>query len=195
MNKLSLNLILKNRRSVREFKPKAIQQASLKRLIWAAQGKTNNSGYRTAPSAHALHPLRLFVTASNIEETASGFYSVAPETDELILIHEKDIRNDLEKAAIGDQPWIAEAPLVLSICADFIAPCKDFADQPPYGQRGSRYVYIEAGAVAQNIQLQAAEEGIGSVLVAGLQDEVTATVLGLEEPFAPVLHLCVGWPA
>ena len=58
-----------------------------------------------------------------------------------------------------------------------------------------RYAWIEAGAAAQNIQLQATAEGLGSVLVAGFRDEATAAALALETPIMPLIHLCFGWPA
>ncbi len=186
--------ILSQRRSIREYSDKPISLNSLNRLIWAAQGKREDAGLRTVPSAHGLHPLRLFVMAANVDGLNSGLYAVDTSNADLELIQPIDLRADLQNAAIDDQPWIGNAAAVLSVCADFVTPCRDFADQPPFGQRGSRYVYIEAGAAAQNVQLQAAAEGIASVLVAGFNDEMTAAVLGLETPVAPVLHLCLGSP-
>jgi nitroreductase len=54
---------------------------------------------------------------------------------------------------------------------------------------------MEAGAAAQNVLLQATAEGLGCVLIAGIDDEATAKALGLEPPMVPLLHLCFGWPA
>ena len=190
----TLDDALRRRRSVRDFTDAAIPADALARVLWAAQGATDESGNRTAPSAHALHPLRLFVTAARIEGLESGFYAVSPETGEMQQLHTRDIRADLQRAAIDDQAWIGESACILSICADFVTPCRDFADQMPFGQRGARYVYLEAGAAAQNALLQAAVDGLGGVLVAGFEDEATAAVLGLAAPIAPVLHLCLGKP-
>ena len=70
-----------------------------------------------------------------------------------------------------------------------------FAEQPPDGRRGLRYVYLEAGALLQNICLQATALGLGTVFVGGFDDAKTASVLNLPSPFEPVGMICVGWPA
>jgi len=123
---------------------------------------------------------------------AGGLYAVDAETSEFQIKHQRDIRPTLEDSAIGKQTWIGNAAAIITICADFIAPCEEFSNQPPYGRRGERYVYIEAGAAAQNIQLQATCDDIASVVVAGFNDESTALALGLSAPLAPVLHVCLG---
>src|SRR5690606_34012618 len=97
--------------------------------------------------------------------------------------------------AIGGPQWMMDAACIIIICADMATPGQVFADQKPFGSRGSRYVYLEAGAAAQNLQLQAVAEGLGSVCVGGFDDEATADVLGLRAPFAPIVQLCVGYPA
>jgi nitroreductase len=53
----SLEQLLQQRRSVREFQQETITAAALGQLLWAAQGVTHSQGYRTAPSAGALYPL------------------------------------------------------------------------------------------------------------------------------------------
>lgn len=107
--------------------------------------------------------------------------------------HTSDIRSALREAAVDDQYWITDAACTLTISADFVTPCKSFADQKPYGSRGSRYVFIEAVAAAQNILLQAVAEGVGAVMVAGFDDSATAEYLGLAPHIAPVLHICAGF--
>lgn len=195
MDDIPLNQAMSRRRTCRDFEAREIPSSSLQRLLWAAQGITDESGNRTIPSAHALHPLRLLVVAGHIEDLQAGVYSVDKDVQRLTLTVQRDVRPELQNAALEDQPWIGAAAGIISICADFIAPSNVFADQPPFGTRGSRYVYVEAGAAAQNVQLQAVAEGIGCVLVAGFKDEATAEALGVTAPIAPVLHLCLGWPA
>ena len=194
MTDVSLTLALEHRRTCREFDGRALPLPVVHRLLWAAQGITGAMGERTAPSAHALHPLRLVLVVGAVEGLESGVYAADPQTGRLTMTVHRDVRGELQAAALDDQPWIGLAPFMLTLCADFVTPAKDFADQPPFGQRGERYVYIEAGAAAQNVQLQAVSEGLGCVLVAGFKDEATANLLDLKPPLAPVLHLCLGWP-
>lgn len=186
---------LERRRSGRDFSPEPVPRALLARLIWAGQGISGDSGKRTAPSAHALHPLSLYISAGHISDLAPGVYRATAGEDDLALHMAADVRGDLERAALEEQPWIGAAAGIITIAADLVAATTAFADQPPYGARGNRYVHIEAGAVAQNIALQAAEEGLACVLVAGFKDEATADVLALQPPIAPILHMCFGWPA
>lgn len=195
MNNFPLHQALRERRTCRAYDDRAVPSATLDRLVWAAQGIITEDGKRTAPSAHALHPLCLTVSSGRIEGQDQGIYSVDPQTGSLEMMRTGDVREALQAAALEDQPWIGSAAGILTICANFADPAMAFALQPPYGARGARYVYVEAGAAAQNVHLQAVSEGLGCVLVAGFRDEATADVLGLQAPVAPVLHLCFGWPA
>ena len=67
MTDLTINDALARRRTVRDFSDEQIPLDALKRLAWAAQGITSSDGKRTAPSAHALHPLELFCLPNRIE--------------------------------------------------------------------------------------------------------------------------------
>ena len=194
MNPRQLDKVLANRRTIREFNARPVPLANVRRLLLAAQGITDETGKRAAPSAHALHPLSLTLSVGNIEGLDQGLYRVDSDAKTLTLTTGRDLRGEIQRAALEDQPWIGLAAGILTICADFDAARKAFADQPPYGERGTRYVYIEAGAAAQNVQLQSTADGLGCVLVAGFRDEETARILELTAPTAPVLHLCFGWP-
>lgn len=191
---MQLKDALTGRRSVRTFDKRPVPIDALERLIWATQGITDEAGNRTAPSAHALHPLRLMIAVGEVEGLATGLYAVDPETATRQPVHDRDIRQTLREAAVDDQTWMTDAAFIVTICADMVAASNKFADQQPYGTRGPRYVFIEAGAAAQNTMLQAVSEGLGSVLVAGFRDEATADALGLNAPLAPILHICLGFP-
>lgn len=195
MPEISLTRTLCERRTCRAFQDRPVPADSVDRLLWAAQGKTGQDGRRTAPSAHALYPLRMIVAAGNLAGRDPGIYAIGPDGSDFAPVKSGDARPALQDAALEDQPWIGSAAGIITICADFAAAATAFAEQPPYGARGARYVYIEAGAAAQNVLLQATAEGLGCVLVAGFRDEATARILDLEAPVAPVLHLCFGWPA
>lgn len=185
--------LLRRRRTNRNFAREALPRHAIDRLLWAAQGVTHEDGRRTAPSAQALHPIRLSVTAGNISGLEAGIYEArANNPTRLELRVAGDHRWRLKQAALDDQPWIATAAAVISVCANLATSAQAFAGQPPYGSRGLRYAYIEAGAVSQNIQLHATAAGYSSVLVAGFRDETTNDVLGLSAPVSAVLHVCVG---
>lgn len=195
MSKFTLEDAISIRRSHREFDDRPVALPTLLKLLSAAQGITDPSGKRTVASAHALNPLGIYVTANRVTELSEAIYLVSSDASSLSLHVEREVRFDLQRAALEDQPWISAAACIVSICADMVAASKAFLDQPPYGLRGRRYAYIEAGAAAQNIQLLSISENLGSVLVAGFRDEATAGALQLPSSVEPILHLCIGWPA
>jgi len=192
---LSLKDALTQRRTTRNYSGKAVSIAALEALLRAAQGISGEDGKRTAPSAHALFPLRLFVAAGDVDGLSPGLYAVNPDTLDLEPRHGTDLRPALREAAIGNPEWVTGAAAIIVFAADLVGPSRHFADQPPYGGRGARYVHMEAGAAVQNLQLQAVAEGLGTVLVGGFHDEAVAEVLGLETPLAPLILQCVGQPA
>lgn len=195
MTAITLDQAIARRRSCRDFADRAVPLEAVRALVRAGQGRTDDHGNRSVPSAHALHPLRLFVVAGRIAGLEQGLFSVDPDGTEFEQRLDGDVCARLADAAIGEQPWIAGAAGILAVCADFGLTGRAFADQPSFGERGARYAFIEAGAAAQNIHLQAVAEDLGAVLVAGIRNEATAEILGLEPPFAPVLLMCFGWPA
>ncbi|MGR3377884.1 SagB/ThcOx family dehydrogenase [Salipiger abyssi] len=186
----SFSGLLARRRSVREFADSPLPRVAVDRLIDTAQGLRDTAGKRAAPSAHALYPIRLLLTVGRVEGMAIGVYDVDAQTGDTALKTARDLRRDLRQAALDDQPWLEEAPLIITLCADLDKLNAAFSDQPPLGLRGERYAYIESGAIAQNLSLQAVEMELGSVLVAGFDDDKTAEVL--QAPITPLMHICFG---
>ncbi|MAN76039.1 MAG: nitroreductase [Rhizobiales bacterium] len=196
MTDLTINDALARRRTVRDFSDEQIPLEALKRLAWAAQGITSSDGKRTAPSAHALHPLELFCLPNRVEGLSQSLYQL--DSSDLDLRHidaRDDLRDRLRHACIDAPSWITQAACIVAVCADMVAPSRAFADQRPFGSRGTRYVYLEAGAAAQNLHLQAVAEGLGCVWVGGFDDEACADILGLPSPLMPLVLICIGYPA
>jgi SagB-type dehydrogenase family enzyme len=61
-----------------------------------------------------------------------------------------------------------------------------------YGERGIRYVAMEAGHASQNIYLQASALGIGTVSIGAFDDRDIASALGLPENQTPLYLMPVG---
>ena len=192
---MSLAETIQARRSVRGYDSRAIDRDRLLQLLQAGQGITTSDGKRAAPSAHALYPLLLFVAAGKVDHLATGLHRYDPDEIALAQLSTGDLRAGLSAAALEDQPWIAEAPAVIVIGADMARAIEAFAEQPPDGLRGVRYVYLEAGALMQNACLQATALGLGTVFVGGFDDAKMAAILNLPSPFEPVGLICLGWPA
>ncbi|GAA2793243.1 SagB/ThcOx family dehydrogenase [Saccharopolyspora taberi] len=159
---------LRHRRTVRSFSAAPVPRALVMRLLWAAQGELDG-GRRTTPSAGGRHPLAAGLIASTVDGVGPGVYRYRDHALETVV--PGDHRRALAAAGIGAQPWLADAAAVIVLSGDVEGMRRHFADQPP-GDRGVRYAWVEAGAAAQNVYLQAGECGLGVVLVGGFADEV-----------------------
>jgi len=182
---VSLEEALELRRSVREFRRRSLALEDLSQLLWAAQGITARGGFRTAPSAGALYPLELYVAAGDAEGVSAGVYHYQPETHELVHVAKGDLRKSLASAALG-QEWVRRAPAVLVITSVYQRSTRK------YGRRGHRYAHMEVGHVAQNVYLQAAARGLGTVFVGAFDDEKVQQALDLPADHEPLGLMPVG---
>lgn len=180
----ALGSLLMRRHSTRRFGARSLSLAQVALLAWAAQGQTDGE-HRSCPSAHALYPLALTVIAGSVHGLDAGIYRYDAERDCLTLTADGDHRNPVAATTLADRSWLRQAPALLLISGDLATAAEHFADQPPLGQRGERYVWLEAGHASQNIYLQAAETGLGAALVAGFDDD---RLLSLTPPVVPVGH-------
>lgn len=181
---------LLTRRSVREYTGEPLTLGEIGRLLWAGQGVSHSSGKRTAPSPHALHPLELYVVIGSVADVEPGLYHYEQRSHALDAVGHGDLRQPLRGAALDEQPWVELCAALIVIAGDRERSLAEFADQPPDGRRGDRYLYMEAGAVAQNIALQAVEVQVGTVLVGGFDDERVKALLGIENE--PLVLLPLG---
>jgi len=187
-NSGSFEAVLQARRSVREFSPEPLSIAQAGQLLWAAQGITGTHG-RTAPSAGGLFPLSITLVAGTVDDLEAGVYRYLPDEHRIDRTAAADLRPALDAAAIGPQPWLAAAALIIVIAADLDRAVEHFADQHPNRQRGQRYVHIEVGHVAQNVYLQATACKLGAVFVGGFDD---AAVRAIDPPPIAAGHQPLG---
>jgi SagB-type dehydrogenase family enzyme len=179
---VSLALALGRRRSRREFATQGLDWSQIGQLLWAAQGISDEAGrLRTAPSAGALYPLEIDAAV------ASGLYRYRSAGHTLMRRDARDLRFALARAALGES-WMAAAPCVFSISA---VPSRTTGE---YGNRGARYVQMEAGHTAQNLLLAAVSLGLDGVPVGAFSDEDLERVLQLAPGEVPLYLIPVGWP-
>lgn len=184
---VTLESALKNRRSVREFGKRPLSFPRLAALLWAAQGVTDRRGYRTAPSAGALYPLRIYLALRSVKEADAGIYRYDSLHHTLLQVRKGDASRVLLSAALG-QGAIREAAAVFVIAADYGKTASE------YGKRGMRYVHIEAGHAVQNILLEAAALGLGAVEIGGFDDGAVKKAAGLNAQEEAVTMIAVGYP-
>lgn len=166
----ALDALLAQRRTTRSFASDTLGRDALLAILWSAHGHSGD-GHRTTPSAHALHLVGVTVVAGAVEGVSPGVHVHDPERGQLDPVLSGDHRDTVAAAALVDAAWLRTAPALLLLTADLEAARAHFAEQPPRGHRGERYVWLEAGHLSQNVYLRATELGLGAALVAGLDDE------------------------
>ena len=181
--KVSLEEALAKRRSVRQFSSQPLKRTQIGQLAWAGQGVTEpQKGLRTAPSAGATYPIELLFA------TPEGLFVYRPADHSLMQIGNQDIRNGLATAASG-QESIAGAGCNIIVAGSV----RKLTDQ--YKDKARTYMHMEAGHVAQNIQLQAVCLNLGSVTVGGFNTKEVRKVCNLTRGLEPLYIICVGYPA
>lgn len=179
---MTLEEALSKRHSVREFAPQVIPRDDILWLCWAAQGITSATGHRTAPSAGGTYPLELLVA------TVNGCFAYDPPHHRLLRRTEDDLRASIEWAALG-QSAVSRGAAVFIITA---VPARTTES---YGERGIRYVHLEAGHAAQNLLLEAAALGLGAVPMGAFDDARLREVLDLDRDHDVLYVIPVGVPA
>ena len=150
-------------------------------LLWAGVGR-NHRKY-TAPSAGGLNPVSLYVLTNDVDTMPKGLYKYDPVTHALDVLKEDDFRDSFYRAVLSQEA-------VRNAAANFVLAASFVETVERYGERGRRYVYMTAGAVAQNIALQATALRLGSVVMGAFKDRTMKRLLDLE--LDPICVVCVG---
>jgi SagB-type dehydrogenase family enzyme len=173
---MPLEEAIRDRHSVRSFANRPIPLASLSRLLNSACGITKPWGsrsHRSAPSAGALNPIEIYLVVGSVDSLPTGLYHYRPTDSSLELLAKGNMADSLHAAANG-QACADSPPVALIIAARFARTTAKYAD------RGFRYVYMESGAVCQNVYLQATALNLGTVAVGAFDDDALNDLLGLD---------------
>jgi len=180
---MSLEESLVKRRSVRRFRIEPLKYSQIGQLAWAGQGITERErGLRTAPSAGETYPIDLYFAIPD------GLFVYRPRNHSLEQVLSQDIRGGLAAAA-GMQESLASAP------CDIIVAGSVRKLTPRFREKARQYMLLEAGHIAQNIQLQAVSLELGSVTVGGFETRQVNRACKLPRTLEPLYIIPVGYPA
>jgi SagB-type dehydrogenase family enzyme len=179
--------VIRLRRSIRSFQDKPMSKSHISQLLWATQGITQKDlGYefRSTPSAGALYPVETYLSIHNTEGIESGLYHYGVQKHELEQLKTGDFRLAVVEAAL-DQDMAYSANVVFIWTAVFSRA------KWKYRQRAYRYVYLDAGHIAQNLALAAVALGLGTCQIGALYDEKINTLLTIDGEEESVLYMSV----
>ena len=180
----SLDQAMSTRVSTRELIPDSITLQNVATILHYAYGITTRDNkntpssypprpFRVVPSAGGLYPLEIFFYSAYIDEQLPGIYHYNPVTNSIRLIQEGDQSSRIAESFV--QKDIAfGASMIVFITAMFNRSIFKYQD------RGYRYILLEAGHVAQNINLVVNGLGLGCVNLGGFFDRKVDNLLGLD---------------
>ncbi len=187
---LTVDEAIRTRRSERRFRPDPIPLPALAGLLVSADGLTagGRTERRAAPSGGALYPIETYVVVTGGDSLPDGLYHFQAADSSLALLQEGDFRAALHGAA-HEQEAVGSSPVTFLFTARFERSTQKNAD------RGFRYVYMECGAICENLYLQAAALGLGTVAVGSFNDDALNRFLGVDgRAEAALLMMPVGFP-
>lgn len=179
------------RRSLRRYDDRPLRERDLSQLLWATQGVTRRMremSLRASPSAGALYPIETYIVAHRVEGVEPGLYHYAVDDGALEQLRTGDLRDEVAGAALD------QGVAYFSQCV-FVWSAVFERSKWKYLQRAYRYVYLDAGHIAQNLALAAVGLGLGTCQIGAIYDEEANAMLGVDGERESVVYMStVGWP-
>lgn len=169
---------LENRKSVRDYTAAKLAVQDLSAILWAANGVNRDFGRRTAPSAYGNEYIDIYAVSDE------GAWRYEAATHRLKAVSPAGL-----KVRLTSQRFVGRASHVLVLVAD---PGK-FPGFFASGEERLRWAHATAGAIAQNVYLMSAARGVGTCLVAGVDEQAIRKGLGLSSDAIPLYAMPLGY--
>ena len=182
-----LKALTENRRSARRYTEQALTLDELSFLLWCTQGVKEtvdtHATLRTVPSAGARHAFETYLLVNDVEGLVPGLYRFLALSHQLAQV----------KAEAGLADRMAQACLgqfhVKRSAVTFFWAAVPYRMTWRYGERGYRYLHLDAGHVCQNLYLAAEALGAGVCAIAAFEDEALNRLLGFDGEEQFVIYL------
>lgn len=178
--------VLERRRSERDFTGESMTLNALSKLLTLGDGIVHHwdtpDGFdwalRTAPSGGGLYPIEMYCIVFRVEGLEPGLYFYRAKDHSLEQLLAADLTETLSEAIPGQATSVQQSCVCVVLNA--VMPRIKFK----YGERGYRFLLLEAGHIAQNLLLAGEAEGMGGVAIGGFMDDPLNALLnndGVEE--------------
>jgi SagB-type dehydrogenase family enzyme len=173
-----LRQAIERRVSVRRYAPDPLSLDELSFFLWTTQGVKEVSGrpvtLRTVPSAGARHAFETYLLINRVTGVEPGLYRyLALEHALLPQSHPADIADRLTDAC-----W--QQKMVRTSAVTFFWAAVTYRMAWRYGERGYRYLFLDAGHVCQNLYLAAEAVNCGVCAIAAFDDDALNQTLGID---------------
>ena len=183
----NLRECIEKRQSIREYSEDFLSQNELSWLLWCTQGIKDDSEkqvtLRNVPSAGARHAFETYLLINRVEGLVAGLYRYIATKHKLLKIATtEDFTDKVQKAAYNQS-------MVKKSAVTFIWVAVPYRMTWRYGERGYRYLLLDAGHVCQNLYLAADNISSGVCAIAAYHDKMFNELLGLDGEEQFVIYL------
>jgi SagB-type dehydrogenase family enzyme len=141
---------------------------------------------RAWPSAGALYPIELYIASLVTDEIERAWYHYQVQTHRLAKIGPCPSEEQLAQLVYADGLW-SNASGLLVLTGNFNRT------QQKYGERGYRFLFLDAGHLAQNLLLACEDLGLAAIPLGAFDDDMLAKSLELDTTReAPLYAILVG---
>ncbi len=175
---------INNRVSVRAYSEEQLSLEELSYLLWCTQGvkeaTARTATLRTVPSAGARHCFETYVLVNRVEGLKRGLYRFLATEHSLQEVDTDPGTAERVTRACFNQRFVMQS------AATFIWTAVAYRMMWRYGERGYRYMHLDAGHACQNLYLAAEAIGCGVCAIAAFHDDALNEALLIDgvEQFA-----------
>lgn len=182
---------LRDRRTPRgAFAPRSIELAELGALLDLSVGarregppptpktkapapEAESRTLRPFPSAGGLYPIEIYVATLDCAAIERGIHHYDPGKHALATVAPCPAEDDLARLILADNLWKGAAAALIFTGVFERAQAK-------YGERGYRFVLLEAGHAAGNVLLVAHSMGLAAAPIGGFCEDALGAAMGLD---------------
>lgn len=156
------------RTTVRHYSEKSISLKDLSYLLWCTQGIkmiVEKGSLRNVPSAGARHAFETYLLVNNVEGLEKGLYRFLAVEHKLLAIKLADDLLTEVLPAFFNQKTIANCAVTFM----WVAVKERMTWY--FGERGYRYLFLDAGHICQNLYLSGQNVNCGTCSIATFDDD------------------------
>ena len=156
-------------------------------LLWCTQGVKEvfqgTATLRNVPSAGARHAFETYLLINNVDGITPGLYRFLILEHSLLSVSlDKDMADKITQACLNQT-------FIKSSAVTFLWIAVPDRMNWRYGERGYRYLYLDAGHVCQNLYISAESIDCGTCAIAAYTDDELNQILGLDGKEQFVIYL------
>jgi len=175
---VDLTAAINRRRTCRRYASEALSLAELSYLLWCTQGvqvvTSRPVTLRPVPSAGARHAFETYLLINRVAGLKPGLCRFLPLEHELQEVSLTDgLAAQFAEAALNQN-------IIRTAAVTFIWVAVVYRMYWRYGERGYRYLHLDAGHVCQNLYLAAEAVDCGVCAVGAFDDEPLNQLMGLD---------------